>query len=103
MINAGFPNPELHIYSHNERINRIHNPTALTVLNWLWRLDGKSVSALFVANPRGWLDIGIVNEHVTLCFCDYALAVCHSEIVSRQTAIERVMFFALAQDSQPND
>lgn len=94
-------NRSLDIYSYNQRINRIHNPTALTVLDWLRRLDGRDVSALFVATPNGWLDIGIVNEQVTVCYCDYALAVCRSEIVSRDTAIERVLFFTLAQENQP--
>lgn len=104
MINAGYPTtPELRIYSHNERANRICNPTTLTVLKWLWRLDGTRVSALFVANPTGWLDIGVVNEQVTLCYCDYHLATCRTEIVSRRDAIKRVMFFTLAQESPPEN
>jgi hypothetical protein len=100
-MDRDIPTPELHVYSYNERSKRIHNPTALTVLDWLRRLDGRDVSALFVANPNGWLDIGIVNEQVTMCYCDYALAICRSEIVSWDTAIEQVLFFTLAQECQP--
>jgi hypothetical protein len=91
MMDIQQSNRSLDIYSYNERINRIHNPTARTVLDWLRRLDGKGVSALFVSNPDGWLDIGIVNEQVTICYCDYTLAVCRSEIVSRRAAIEWVL------------
>jgi hypothetical protein len=104
MIHAGYLTPsELRVYSHNGRANRIYNPTTLTVLDWLRQLDGSHVSALFVANPDGWLDIGMVNEQVTLCYCDYGLETCHSEIVSQHDAVERVMSFTLAQKYMHDD
>ena len=92
MITA-FVLSSLDIYRRNQRLGHVNNPSLPFALACLKRLDGEHLSEMMVANARGWLDISRLGDSLSLCFCDYSLASCRSEIVSREIAAEWIEYF----------
>ena len=84
----------LDIFIRNQRVAHVGHPAADSILNWLGRLDGSDVTKLVLMNRQGWLAIDINDEDtLTLCFCNNQLEIDTSEVVSRQTAAEKVLQF----------